>query len=1255
MSNGPPVQPANPFRGLVTYEREDQDVLFGRDREASLLEGRLLSSSTTLLFSGSGVGKSSFLRAKFIPEVESVYTVCAYAEWAAKDPYVALVESVRRQLHVDGDGSIQSAFASAAPKPGLLVLDQFEELFQYHRETEQLASLIGQLGLIVADRATDIRLLLSMREEFLGDLSACDSVLPDLFNNYYRLRNPSAPLAATIVRKTAETVHVECDPAGLELLIQDLKMSARPANPTSAVAQQSVAPPYLQIACHGLWEKKPPAPGGVFLEGYEAGDAWKALGRYCEAKLEDLTVEEREAASDAFGYLITRGGAKRAYRITELDDLIGTASRTVLESALGKLADPKSRILRKFRDPDDIFWFELYHDMYSQFLMDWKAGIEVRRKQRREELEAELRKKQQEAEQQQRDMELQKREAEQARAREDSLKLFYRLIIAAGILVALSVSGLYTWRNIDVLRSAPAGGQLYSRVERAFNWFETTRLTAVFPQPREWWTEFWEARAQQALTRGDRDSAIIFRLKALAVANSSDLLRRKAADLVGGAYSNLVSTVYAGRPLQAATLTADGKTVVAWANNSFWAFDSATGSETSVVPMSALADDSQPAAQQGPDPRRDPNTGPEPRRRPSPITVLAFRPDGKVALAAQSDRAAASAQESLFLVDVSTGKVIGRPVTLTVPGPIAYAAFAGRGETIAVTSGPQTYFLRIKDGALAVLRTIDGAGPNSGIYGNGVSVAVSEDGSLAAIRSDSGLLRIVNTSSGDIVKRVQVRAAGRGQLYIQGKTLVWSDSWGGAAFDFPGLAHRTKMSIYGTAIGVGKEGAVVYAYDGASVAGYDTSSGKLVSGPTPVGSGGLVSLAADANTLLETSATPAADAGFSREDPKFSCRVWHLPEAASDWSGNADDAANTTYSPDLSVTAIGGPDGLQFRRTSDGSKVGAIDAKRMEFPQTFWAPDGSSATVDDNPPTPTPIGRDVSSFIRFVDGHQRSPGPRIMLSMGAAVFDTPDSCTLVTPGHDDQDLDKCASLGTDSSGTLLYASSNSRFEVRRADRDWKVTSSGEPPELAPSNGAMLNNAGSRVDLQNTIWTLSSKAVRIKVQDALGIMAFGPGPDRVTGVAADGISTWLIRSPENPKQEPTGLTNPMGVNAAGMNPDWGRVFANSDQNAIFVGRGAMLHRITVTPQDRIQITTRLIHATLRQISRVSSASVARVVLWSGPQLKIVDVKFDFSDVQPLPDLKPAAWERLLDEWQRRLGRQLREGETVPLPQGVLDKP
>jgi hypothetical protein len=687
MSNGDsPSGPANPFRGLITYEKEDQDVLFGRDREASLLEGRLLSSSTTLLFSGSGVGKSSFLRAKFIPEIEGVYTVCIHAEWAARDPYLALADSVRRQLHVEGNASVQSAFARGAPRPGLLVLDQFEELFQYHRETEQLASLIEQLGLIVTDRATEIRLLISMREEFLGDLSACDIVLPEVFNNYYRLRNPPAPLAATIVRKTTATVEIDCHEAGLERLIRDLTTFATPASSSPAVAHRSVALPYLQIVCHGFWDEKPPARGQLFLEGYQTGEAWKELGRYCGKRLDDLSVEEREAASDEFGYLVARGGAKRAYCITELSDLVGAASGTVIESALGKLADKNSRILRTFRDPDGVSWFELYHDMYSQFLTDWKAGVEAQRKRRREELEAELQKRKQQAEQQQRDIEHRKTN------RERHWQLFYRLVICGGLTAGLAFPLFYTWRNIDVLRNAPTDDQPFSRVEEAFNWFETTRLTAAFPQPRGWWTEFWETRAQQALMRGDLDSAILLRLKTLAVAEHSELRRRQAADVIGG-YSNLMCTIYVGRSLQAATLSSDGKVLFAWANNSFYAFDAHTGRQRSVVPMGAMDDDSQPATQESFDSRRDTGSSSEPQRRLGPVDVLAFRPDGKVALAARSLRTGASVQESLFLVDVGSRTVSARPVTLNAPGGIT-AAFAIHGETLIVRSDNRVYFLR---------------------------------------------------------------------------------------------------------------------------------------------------------------------------------------------------------------------------------------------------------------------------------------------------------------------------------------------------------------------------------------------------------------------------------------------------------------------------------------------------------------------------------------------------------------------------------
>jgi hypothetical protein len=115
----------------------------------------------------------------------------------------------------------------------------------------------------------------------------------------------------------------------------------------------SVPLPYLQIVCHGFWNQSPPGPDLPFLSGYLPNQAKAQLDDYCRIRLEGLSDEEKDAACDAFGYLITRGGAKRACPFSELADLIDSSSSDVLDRALRKLAHPQARILRGFRDPEN--------------------------------------------------------------------------------------------------------------------------------------------------------------------------------------------------------------------------------------------------------------------------------------------------------------------------------------------------------------------------------------------------------------------------------------------------------------------------------------------------------------------------------------------------------------------------------------------------------------------------------------------------------------------------------------------------------------------------------------------------------------------------------------------------------------------------------------------------------------------------------------------------------------------------------------
>jgi hypothetical protein len=373
----------NPFPGFQPYNRADRDRLFGRDEDLALLRSRLLSGRTTLLFAGSGVGKTSFLNAKVIPELQEYYFPIYHNRWLAEEaPLTAVVTAVTTaaggEPGAEG-GSLLKALQREAELPFLLILDQFEEVFQYYRDTRPLALLVEELARVIGARDVDVRVVLSMREEFLGDLSAFDDPLPDLFNNYYRLKNPHWRVAGQIVRRTANPAL--CEERGLGLLLDDLRAIRTGVIQVEAAEslRSHVAPPYLQIVCHRIWEREQPVRNGVpFLSSYKAGNAWEELKQFIEEKLKlgILSEPQRKRAAEAFDHLIAARGAKKAFTVKQLTGLIHLKSYQVTQLAdtLQILTEARVGILRCF-EAQGVSWFELHHDMYAPMLKTWCEKI----------------------------------------------------------------------------------------------------------------------------------------------------------------------------------------------------------------------------------------------------------------------------------------------------------------------------------------------------------------------------------------------------------------------------------------------------------------------------------------------------------------------------------------------------------------------------------------------------------------------------------------------------------------------------------------------------------------------------------------------------------------------------------------------------------------------------------------------------------------------------------------------------------------
>ena len=66
----PNLQSHNPYIGPRPFEREEQKLFFGREREISELQSLLTAHRTFLLYAASGAGKTSMLNAGLVPLME---------------------------------------------------------------------------------------------------------------------------------------------------------------------------------------------------------------------------------------------------------------------------------------------------------------------------------------------------------------------------------------------------------------------------------------------------------------------------------------------------------------------------------------------------------------------------------------------------------------------------------------------------------------------------------------------------------------------------------------------------------------------------------------------------------------------------------------------------------------------------------------------------------------------------------------------------------------------------------------------------------------------------------------------------------------------------------------------------------------------------------------------------------------------------------------------------------------------------------
>ncbi|MEM9017320.1 MAG: DUF4062 domain-containing protein, partial [Verrucomicrobiota bacterium] len=308
-----PVDLACPYVGLRRFGEVDSDYFFGRAGAVRELETRLAKAPMLLVMGNSGSGKSSLIRAGLIPDWKRKQKRTGFADpvsivmspgsqpfdelWAAaigagfesedssflrdggETVFVELIEN-----HLEKQGSRQ---------PCLIAIDQFEELFTRIPEAEKslresfVAALVNLVEKIESLSETEtssgeIGLILSMRDDFFGDLGKHENLTRFADRNIHRISSIKAEELRDIIEIPARRHGVFFQKGLTQRII-------------AAVEGRAGMLPMLQYTLRTLWQAEKNSgnliDGEINTETYEQlggveGALQKRVSDYYESKSE---------------------------------------------------------------------------------------------------------------------------------------------------------------------------------------------------------------------------------------------------------------------------------------------------------------------------------------------------------------------------------------------------------------------------------------------------------------------------------------------------------------------------------------------------------------------------------------------------------------------------------------------------------------------------------------------------------------------------------------------------------------------------------------------------------------------------------------------------------------------------------------------------------------------------------------------------------------------------------------------------------
>jgi hypothetical protein len=273
LGQDPPAYDARrPFRGLNPFRAEDRAFFFGREELIAELQNRLAAHPFLPVLGPSGSGKSSVVLAGLVPAL------------AASGAAGAEGQTLERDMRPGTDplARLEETLARLADSPGVVVVDQFEEVFTLCRDEDLRVAFFDRMLALTAERPV----VLTMRADFWGECAP----YPELRTAMEAHQRLIAPMDAMELRSAIER---QAGAVGLRFEA-DLATTI-----LDQVRGEPGAMPLLQHALLELWQRR--HGRWLLANEYRAiGGVQGAIAKTAETVYAGLTETEQEQVLDIF-------------------------------------------------------------------------------------------------------------------------------------------------------------------------------------------------------------------------------------------------------------------------------------------------------------------------------------------------------------------------------------------------------------------------------------------------------------------------------------------------------------------------------------------------------------------------------------------------------------------------------------------------------------------------------------------------------------------------------------------------------------------------------------------------------------------------------------------------------------------------------------------------------------------------------------------------------------------------------------------